>query len=430
MPPDHKSEAVQWHAVPLETVISNLQIDTASGLTMAEASNRIVTYGKNELPRGRTITWWQMLLRQFKSPLVYVLLVAAILTLWLRELTDTAVILFSVIINTLIGFYQEYRANDLLNKLKSIVRVEALVVRGGTPRVVDSLELVPGDIIIIKAGSKVPADARLIELHQLETNEAVLTGESSGVRKITDICVAETSVGDRLNMVWMGTAVERGDGRAVVVATGANTEIGRIARLTQQTATVETTPLQERFGRLADIISAIVGVSAVLIFIIGLIRDISPVEIFTTAVAVAVSAIPEGLVAALSVVLAVSTARILKSKGLVRRSIAAETLGSVTVICTDKTGTLTEGTMKVEKFVPDGSAAEALLCLALANEAVIEEKNSEKIVRGEATDRAKLEYALAQGLDLGKINNSIVEEIYAARRGGRHDRGCASGNQS
>ncbi|OGL91479.1 hypothetical protein A3H10_02480 [Candidatus Uhrbacteria bacterium RIFCSPLOWO2_12_FULL_46_10] len=408
---DRNPNIINWHAVPLETVISNLKTDTASGLTKAEASNRIVAYGRNELPRGHTVTWWEMLFRQFKSPLVYILVIASVFTIWLKEWVDTTVIILSVIVNTLIGFYQEYHANHLLEKLKAIIRVEAFVIRAGGLHHLEAEELVPGDIIELKTGAKVPADSRLIEVHHLEAGEAVLTGESTPVKKNLTVVASEAQIGDRHNMVWMGTTIEQGAGRAVVVATGAKTEIGKLAALTME-AEEETTPLQERLKKLANVISLVVGISALVIFLIGLFEGLGWIDVFTTAVAVAVSAIPEGLVAALSVVLAVSTQRILKRQGLVRRPIAAETLGSVTVICADKTGTLTEGVMKVEKFMPDGPSERPLLCLALANEAVREDINGEYRIHGEATDRAKLEYALNNGLDLTAVNHSYPKRAF------------------
>lgn len=401
----------QWHAVPLETVISNLQTDTTSGLTKTEADKRLSAYGKNELPRGRPTYWWEILLRQFKSPLVYILVIASVFTIWLQEWVDTTVILLSVVVNTLIGFYQEYHANHLLEKLKTLVRVEALVLRQGGLRHLDAAELVPGDIIELKTGSSVPADARLVEIHNLEVGEAVLTGESAPVKKALAVIPPEAQIGDRRNMVWLGTTVEQGSGRAVVTATGGQTEIGKLTALTME-AEDEKTPLQERLGKLANVISLIVSISALVIFFIGLMEGLDWIDVFTTAVAVAVSAIPEGLVAALSVVLAVSTQRILKRQGLVRRPIAAETLGSVTVICTDKTGTLTEGVMKVEKFMPAGPAKNALLCLALANEAILEDVNGEYRIHGEATDRAKLDYALNNGLDLAAVGRSYPKRAF------------------
>lgn len=401
-----------WHAISIDEVLNLLKSNASEGLSHEEAVSRQLKYGENKLPRGRQTQWWEFLLRQFLSPLVYILLIAAALTSWLREWADTAVILLSVIVNTAIGFYQEFEANKLLEKLKNIVRIEAIVVRQGHPRVIDSSELTPGDIIMLKSGMKIPADARLVEAHHLRTNEAILTGESAAVKKSLEAVTKDANLGDRSSMVWMGTVVEEGDGRAIVVATGAATEIGRIAALSIQGQS-EPTPLQERLAKLANVISIVVGVSAIGIVILGLIEHLSFVQVFETAVAVAVAAIPEGLVAALTVVLAVSTSRILKRQGLVRRPIAAETLGSTTIICADKTGTLTEGVMKVEELFADGSPEDAHLILAFANEAIIEKNNDDKLsVRGESTDKAKLEYALAHGVDMAALSRQYITRAF------------------
>lgn len=388
-----------WHALPIDEVLLTLHTHEQHGLTTEEATARRAMYGSNELPMAKPARWWQLLLRQFFSPLIYILVLSAMFTTWLGEWIDTTVIVISVIVNVVIGFFQEYRASNILEALKKIVRIEALVLRGGQPTVVDAAELVPGDIILLKLGAKVPADARLLHVRHLETNEAILTGESAAVKKVLGDVVETTALADRNNMVWFGTTVEAGEATAVVVSTGRATQLGVIAALTAS-ATEEVTPLQVRLKRLANMISLVVLISAAIIFGIGLLRHLSLIEVFTTAVAVAVSAIPEGLVAALSVVLAVGTSRILKAKGLVRRPVAAETLGSVSVICTDKTGTITEGVMKVERFLPDGPEDMALLTLLLANEAVVEERADQiPLVHGEATDRAKLEYAITHGVD-------------------------------
>lgn len=396
----------QWHALTIEAALSELT-SSAEGLTTSDVEKRLAVVGKNTLVTEPPTPWWVMLLGQFKSPLVYILLAAAVCTAWLGEHIDTTVILLSVAVNTAIGFFQEYQASNLLEQLKSVVRVEALVHRDGSPRVLDAENLVPGDIIELKTGAKVPADCRVISVHNLKTGEAILTGESSPVKKTTAPVGEDVELGDRSSMVWMGTTIEDGSGSAVVVTTGASTEIGRIAELAMA-AGETSTPLQERLARLANIISIIVGVSAVIIFIIGLLDRLSLVEVFTTAVAVAVSAIPEGLVAALSVVLAVSTARILKSHGLVRRPVAAETLGSTTVICTDKTGTLTEGVMKLEQFFAQGPEENALLSLIFANEAVIDRSSGKPVVTGESTDRAKLEFALTRGVDVAQLEKQYA----------------------
>ncbi len=400
-----KKRAPAWHAQELAQVIAKLKVNPDTGLASAEAVLRQKAWGKNTLPRGKKTTALEMLLRQFKSPLVYILLIAAVLTWWIKEYADMSVILLVVAVNAIIGLFQEYRANKIFEKLKSLVRVEAIVKRDGKLLAVDSEELVPGDIVILKGGNKVPADAKLVAADSLEVNEALLTGESKPVKKQAGTAALKTVVSDRFNMVFMGTVIERGNAEAVVVATGSRTEIGQISELTQSTEE-EISPLQMRMKKLGRFLSEMFLVISLAIFLIGLAEGDDPLEMIKTTVAVAVAAIPEGLPAAISIILAVSSQRILGKKGLVRKLIAAETLGSTSVICADKTGTLTYGQMRVEKILPHGDSPELeekiLLNLALANEAIIEEKGGQIEVRGEATDKAKLKKALASGLNLKK----------------------------
>lgn len=389
-----KIQAPPWHAQTLEQVLYTLKVDPKIGLSAEEVLSRQQAWGKNVLPKGQKTTALEMFLRQFASPLVYILLIAAILTWWIKDYSDSIVIMIIVLANAGIGFFQEYRASKIFEKLKEIVRVEALVIREGKLRAADSEELVPGDIIVLKGGNKVPADARLLEDAELSANEALLTGESKPTGKRPGVIFSRALVGDRHNMAFMGTVIEEGDGRAVVVACGARTEIGQISLLTQK-AHEEKSPLAERMDRLAKFLTEIFIAISIAIFFIGILQGDPLVEMFKTTIAVAVAAIPEGLPAVISIILAVSSKKILQKKGLVMRLIAAETLGSTSVICADKTGTLTYGQMKVEELLSQ-KREEALLTMALANEAVIEEKDGQEHVRGESTDKAKLEYFLSK----------------------------------
>ncbi|MDZ4243999.1 MAG: cation-transporting P-type ATPase, partial [Candidatus Doudnabacteria bacterium] len=364
------------------------------GLSEKDILQRQQVWGKNELPKGKRTTALQMFVRQFKSPLVYILLVAAVLTWWIGEYADMIVILVVVLANAIVGLFQEYRANKIFEKLKEAIRVNALVIRGDKLTEIDAAELVPGDLILLKGGNKVPADARLVTASNLETNEALLTGESRGAKKQVETVDAKAMIGDRKDMVFMGTVVERGEGRALVAEIGARTEIGKISVLTQN-AEEEPSPLQLRMKKLGQFLSELFLVISLAIFILGLVEGDDVAEMIKTTVAVAVAAIPEGLPAAISIILAVSSQKILNRKGLVRKLVAAETLGSTSVICTDKTGTLTYGQMKVEKII-GADEREIMLSLALANEAIIEEKDG-KTVKGEATDKAKLEKFLEKG---------------------------------
>ncbi|MDO8516312.1 MAG: HAD-IC family P-type ATPase, partial [bacterium] len=420
-------EVSPWYGRKLADISHEFGVRAETGLASSEIADRQQRYGLNEIPRGKKLHWWQLFLRQFKSPLIFILLIAAGMSLWLREYMDAAVIILAALVNVVIGFWQEFRSNNTFEKLQAIVKVSSRVRRDGKVFDIDSSELVPGDIIILKAGMKVPADARLISAQEVLANEALLTGESLPTKKLVCDISGSIGIGDRKNMVHMGTIIEKGEATAVVVATGAASEIGAIAHLT---VSIEegATPLQERLSQLGKVISIFVIASAVIIFITGLLEQkvlnsSVIVEMFETAVAVAVAAIPEGLPAALSVVLAISAQRIFKNAGLVKKLIGAETLGSTSVICTDKTGTLTKGKMSVEKSIGITDEARAGMILAFANEAIIVEKGDGSTgstsspqagspqagieVVGEATDVAKLEYFIANKGDMSEANASF-----------------------
>ncbi|OGF69145.1 hypothetical protein A3H65_00995 [Candidatus Giovannonibacteria bacterium RIFCSPLOWO2_02_FULL_45_14] len=371
------------------------------GLSEAEYKKKFLEYGPNELPKESGFRALAFIWGQIKSPLVYILIIASILAFFAGEKLDTIIILVSVVINIGIGFYQEYSSSQILKRLAEKVRVSALVKRNGEIKEIDSAMLVPGDVVIIKSGMRVPADARLIKAKDLATNEALLTGESSSVKKNIEVISQKTGVADRKNMVFMGSSIERGEGEAIVVKTGKDTEIGAIALLTKESGE-EITPLQEKIGSLGKFLSILVVIASIVIIVVGIYEKFNFYQIFITAVAVAVAAIPEGLPAAIAVVLAVASKNIFKNNGLVKKLLAAETLGSVSILLTDKTGTLTEGRMKVEKIIAKDEGS-MLSALALANEAIIENDNGKIAVKGEATDRAKLEIFLEKGLDLKKI---------------------------
>ncbi len=385
-----------WHDRELTDVIAELGADPGAGISAAEAAARLKRFGPNLLPRGKKSAWWRFLLEQFASPLVYILLIAAGLTAFLREWIDTIVIMLAVAVNVGVGFWQEFHSQNILEKLRRVVPLSARVLRGGKEYEVSAAELVPGDSIVVKSGMRIPADARVAEAHNLKADEAILTGESVPVTKLPGTVGADAAVGDRTNMVHMGTVVERGEGTAVVVATGAATEVGKIALLTEKAGEGQT-PLQERIGKLGRTLAVLFSIAAAIIFIIGLIEGHSLKEMFTTAIAVAVAAIPEGLPAAIAIVLAVSAQRIMRNKGVTKRLVAAETLGSASVICTDKTGTLTEGSMKVERIITDGDLSRVRRILAFANEALVETADGGVHVRGEVTDRAKMQAFLDAG---------------------------------
>lgn len=397
---------MMWYKSSLDEIFKQLATNAEEGLSEDSAKIRVEKYGKNVLPRGKKVTWFQFLLRQFKSPLVYILVIGAAMTIYLKEWVDTTVILAAVVVNVSVGFWQEFRSNNILEKLREVVRTNALVIRDGGIHEINAEYLVPGDIIVLKTGNKVPADARVLESHYLEVDESILTGESMPVGKDNIEIKEDASIGDRENMVHMGTFVARGDGTAVVVATGADSAFGKIAVMTQQ-AEDEPTPLQIRMGRLGRTLAILIGVASVMIFVMGVIQDKSVAEMMKTAIAVAVAAIPEGLPAGISIVLAISAQKILKRKGVVKRLVAAEALGSASVICTDKTGTLTEGKMTVKHLVTGGDEQHARNILALANEAVIEEIGGHDVAKGETTDVAKLQHFLDNDGDIDVLNKNF-----------------------
>lgn len=385
--------------MPITKIATELKTDIERGLSKKEAAQKQASFGLNVLPKGKKKTWLGLLIDQFKNPLIFILIIAALLTLWLREYAGTIIISISIIVNTVIGFWQGFRSSNVFEKLQKFVTVSARVLREGQIYEVEASQLVPGDIILLYAGMKVPADSRLISLKSFEVNEALLTGESVAVKKkVSDKLSEEMPLAERTNMVYMGTSVEKGEAKAVVVATGAGTELGQIAELTAGVKE-EKTPLQERLANLGKLLSVLVFIFAVIIFAIDIFEGASLSDSFTLAVAIAVAAIPEGLPAAMSVVLAIASQRIFKKKGLVKTLIGAETLGSTTVICADKTGTLTEGKMKVDKLYLSEDEERMALILAMANEVQI--VGGKKII-GEATDKAKFEFYLERGENIEK----------------------------
>jgi len=344
----HKLE-IAWHNLPLTQILKDLNT-TKDGLTSEEAKRRLVKYGQNVLVQSVKLTAWRSFFNQFKNALVYVLLVATIISLVFREFVDAYVILAAVMINVIVGFIQEHKANRSLETLNKVVKKEAIVLRSGLEQKIESRFLVVGDIIVLEAGNRVPADARLIVVDDLEVNEATLTGESWPVKKYLHSLPVTTVLADRANLVFMGTLIVQGRARAVVVKTGASTEMGQISALIKETDE-EKTPLQKQLEAFAKNIVKVIVVIGLGIFIFGIMEGNSWQEMFTLAVAVAVSAMPEGLMISMTMILTVGMQRILKHNGLVRRLISAETLGSTTVICTDKTGTLTEGEMRVAAMI-------------------------------------------------------------------------------
>lgn len=408
-----------FYTQSIENTLDQLR-SSADGLSKKAVGKRLEKHGENKLPEPESVGWWTLLLHQFKSFLIIILLIAAGISFGLDHASDAYIILAAVLINVVVGFFQESKAEKALEALRQVITLDATVIREGSEQLIDATQVVPGDIILLNLGDKIPADARLITVVDLETNEAPLTGESAAVKKSIEPTDASAGVGDRACMVFTGTTVTRGSATAVVTATGLETEIGKIAALLHSTETDET-PLQIKLDNFAKKIGILVLIISAVIFVIGLIQGLNPTDVFITAVAVAVSAIPEGLVVAVTIILAIGMQRILKRNALVRNLQAAETLGSTSVICTDKTGTITEGNMQVVSLVTHENEFEQLHTQAerhradrlhelvfalnigmLCNDAKIAEVDdalSETVLVGNLTDKALLAAGLAIGLD-------------------------------
>ncbi|MCH8986780.1 HAD-IC family P-type ATPase, partial [Patescibacteria group bacterium] len=390
------------HSLEWEKVIERFHSNAKAGLTGEQVKENLQRFGKNILPKESPPSNLRIFARQFKSPLIFILVIAGIVTFILDERTDSIVIFSAVLLNTIIGYIQENKATRSLDALKKILQKKAIVIREGIEREIGQEEVVPGDIIVLESGNSIPADARIIENWELHVQEAQLTGEWLASSKHTKVLDADTALADRDNMVYMGSTVSHGAGKAVVVASAKHTELGKIANLLKEVKE-EKTPYQRKLGHFSWIIGAIVGVLVLFIYFQGIFVGRPGVEMFTIAVAIAVAAIPEGLPVAMTAVLAVGMRRILAKKGLVRRLASAETLGSTSVIATDKTLTLTEGKMEVEEIftLKETSREEALRVAALANEAFIENPGAvfEKLsIKGRPTDKALLRAAMEAGV--------------------------------
>lgn len=431
-----------WHATKPEAIAESLQTDLKAGLSTAEAAKRLEEHGPNELPAEQHKPMWKVFAAQFASPLIYILFVASIISFAMGHASDAVVILVVVLVNAIIGAIQEGRAEHSMTALRKLSALKVRVVRGGRESTIESRELVPGDILLLAAGDQVGADARLLEAASLEATEAALTGESLPVQKHIDALPEDSSLGDRKNMIYSGTHLTAGRGRAVVVATGLQTEVGKIATMTAGAEDPDT-PLELRlkqFGRWL-VIASIILFALVLAF--GMLRGIPFVDIFMVAISQMVSMVPEGLPVAMTIALAVGMQRMAKRGAIVRRLAAVETLGSTSIICSDKTGTLTKNEMTVTTLVlPDGRVITAsgagyapegkltlddkeitasgeeslrrlLEAIALCNDAQLtppDQKENRWRAMGDPTEAALLTVAQKAGLDLEKLRDQHPRE--------------------
>lgn len=348
-----KEEYMHWHQKTVKDVVNALQ-SSVKGLSSDDAQRRLLEYGPNELKEKKKKTPFMIFLDQFKDFMILVLIAAAIIAGFLGELSDTIAIIVIVVLNAVIGFVQEYRAEKAMAALKKMSAPSTTVMRNGMPSVIAASELVPGDIVILEAGNVVPADMRLLESAQLRVEEAALTGESVPVEKNTAPLHDEhLPIGDRKNMAHKGTFATYGRGRGLVIATGMETELGKIATMLQEEEEVKT-PLQKRLASFGQKLAAAVLAICVIVFVIGVIRGEAPLLMLLTAISLAVAAIPEALPAVITISLALGAKKLVKQNALIRKLPAVETLGSVTYICSDKTGTLTVNRMTVEEIYADG----------------------------------------------------------------------------
>jgi Ca2+-transporting ATPase len=342
------------HERPLPEIVAALATDVARGLDPAEARRRLARDGRNEIRGAAPVSALAIVAGQFRSIVIWVLIGAAGVSVALGEIVDGAAILAIVVLNAVIGAFQEYRAERAVAALARLTAPRAKVVRGSAAVQIPAAEVVSGDVLLLEAGDLVAADGRLVDSAVLRTSEASLTGESEPIAKAVTTCAPETALADRANMVFLGTSVASGTGRAIVVGTGMATEIGRIATLLES-ASHGTTPLQQQLDGVGRRLLWACLAIVVVVFAIGLLRAVPPLEMFLAAVSLAVAAIPEGLPAVVTLALALGVQRMVRRHALVRRLPAVETLGCAQVICSDKTGTLTVGAMTARKLVTSGA---------------------------------------------------------------------------
>ncbi|TJX13144.1 calcium-translocating P-type ATPase, SERCA-type [Tissierella creatinini] len=433
---------MEWYQRNENDLISELSTDLENGLTSAEVESRLSKYGHNELKEEEKKGLLSKIIAQFTDFLILILIAAALISIFVGEVKDAIVILAIVVVNATLGIYQEGKAEKSLEALKKMASPNAKVVRNGKPEIVPSNTLVPGDIVVIETGDIIPADLRLVESSNLKIEEASLTGESVPVEKNSKLVLdSEVSLGDRANMAYMSTIVNYGRGKAVVVGTGHDTEIGKIATMIQ-TFEDELTPLQKKLNQLGKLLGTVTIAVVVLVFVIGMLQGRGALEMFMTAISLAVAAIPEGLAAIVTIVLSIGMNKMVERHAIVKKLLAVETLGSTSVICSDKTGTLTQNEMTVTKVYTDdtvlditgggyepkgdfvlkgqtitvdkvGSLQTLLSAAILANDAQIEKTTEGYRVLGDPTEGALVTLAGKAGITRKEINNKFprIEEL-------------------
>ncbi|MFO7631533.1 MAG: HAD-IC family P-type ATPase, partial [Caldilinea sp.] len=430
-----------WHTLSVDESLAQLGA-SETGLSASEAANRLAQYGLNELQAAHRISPWALLLEQFKNVLIAILLVATVFSLFLGHGIEAIAIAVIVLFAVLLGFVQEYRAERSIEALRELAAPTAKVLRDGAEQEIPAREIAPGDVILLRAGDRVPADARVIEAVNLQADEAALTGESLPVSKHTAaIEDAHAGAGDRKDIVFAGTAITYGRGRAVVVATGMHTEFGKIAEMLE-TIDIGKTPLQEQLDRVGNLLARAAFIVVGIIVVLGLLRGQPFIDMFIFGIALAVAVVPEALPAVVTISLAIGVQRMVKHNALMRRLSAVETLGSTSVICSDKTGTLTKDEMTVREimvgaehfavsgagydpqgeFLRGGSIVTPPLVLhklleagVLASDAVLvhEEANDRWDIKGDPTEGALVVAAAKAGIDKAELDARLprIHEI-------------------
>jgi cation-transporting P-type ATPase F len=429
------NQEYDWHNIEISEVFKILGVSSEKGLSSAEVEEKTKKFGKNILTKKKRQSAFVRFLLQFHQPLIYILLAATVVTFFLDEYVDSAVIFGVVLINAIIGYIQETKAIKAIDALEGSLASKATVIRDGKKQEINSIDIVPGEVVLLRSGDKFPADVRLFQLQDMQVDESALTGESVPVQKHIDTVPSENVLGDRFCMGFSSTNVTYGQGRGIVIATGDSTEVGKIQQSIASAQDLET-PLTQKIKSFSHLLlRVIIGLSAILV-VVGLVRGESFGEIFMVAVALAVGAIPEGLPVAVTIMLALGVSKMAKRKAIIRKLVAVETLGSTNVICSDKTGTLTENQMTVQKifsgdiffdvtglgYKPEGTIElegklvdlnlhkSLSLCLQaglLCNDSGLKEKNGAWMIEGEPTEGALLVSGYKAGFKIEDLESSM-----------------------
>ena len=400
-----------WHTLKKDEVLKSLGTNEITGLTNEEVLKRQEKYGKNKLKEKKKESLFVKFIKQFNDFMIIILIIASIVSAVISRIQgendyiDSIIIIGIVIFNALMGVIQEAKAEKSIEALKQMTPQMAKVIRNGKTISVHAEELVKGDIIDLEAGNFVPADCRILESHNLKIEESSLTGETEpSLKDANFICKKDIPLGDMKNLAFMASITVNGHGKAVVTETGMDTQVGQIANMIIEDEAPET-PLQKKLGQVGKILGLACLVICLIIFVIGLIKHIDPIEMFMTSVGLAVAAIPEGLPAIVTIMLSIGVTKMAKKNSIIRKLPAVETLGSSSVICSDKTGTLTQNKMKVVDVYSKNKDFTIQLA-TLCTDCEISVENGKKIVTGEPTEKAIVE----EGIQTGNLKNTLEME--------------------